>query len=189
MPDAGQGAAVPTARVFFALWPDAEVRQSLMQVALKIHRQVDGKLTRDESLHMTLLFLGDIPVERLGTLADLAATVAFEPFTLLIDKAGCWKHNRIAWVAPSTVPPKLERLVKGLERRAAAEAFAFDARPFAPHVTLVRKARCAVLDVEPLRIQWDVRELVLVRSELDSNGSRYRPIGRWPPVSQPGPTV
>jgi hypothetical protein len=34
-----------------------------------------------------------------------------------------------------------------------------------------------------------VRELVLVRSELDSSGSRYRPIGRWPPVSQAGPTV
>ncbi len=188
-PESRQGAAVPAARVFFALWPDAEARQALMQLALKIHRQVDGKLTRDESVHMTLLFLGDIPVERLGALADLADTVAFEPFTLHIGKAGCWKHNQIAWVAPSTVPPELERLVKGLERRAAAEGFAFDARPFTPHLTLVRKARCTLLDMELQRIQWDVREFVLVRSELDSNGSRYQPIGRWPPVSQAGPSV
>ena len=88
-------------------------------MALKIHRQVDGKLTREDSVHMTLLFLGDTPVERLGALAELAATVPFEAFTLDIDKAGCWKHNKIAWVAPSTTPPALARLVESLERRSS----------------------------------------------------------------------
>jgi 2'-5' RNA ligase len=178
-----------SARVFFALWPDAEVRQALMQVGLKMHRQVDGKLTREESVHMTLLFLGDTPVERLGALTELAATVPFEAFTLHIGKADCWKHNKIAWVASVITPPALTRLVDNLERRTAAEGFGFDARPFAPHVTLVRKARCVPLDLKPPRIQWDVREFVLVRSELDSNGSRYQPIGRWPPVSQARPSV
>jgi 2'-5' RNA ligase len=178
-----------SARVFFALWPDAEVRHALMQVGLKMHRQVDGKLTREESVHMTLLFLGATPVERLGALTELAATVPFEAFTLHIGKADCWKHNKVAWVAPVTTPPALIRLVESLERRTAAEGFGFDARSFAPHVTLVRKARCVPLDLKPPRIQWDVREFVLVRSELDSNGSRYHPIGRWPPVSQARPSV
>jgi 2'-5' RNA ligase len=179
---------VPSARVFFALWPDAEVRQALMQLALKIHRQVEGKLTREDSVHMTLLFLGDTPVERLGTLAELAATVPFEAFTLDIGKADCWKHNKIAWVAPLTTPPPLARLVEQLERGAAAQGFPVDPRPFAPHLTLVRKARCVPLDVKLPRIRWDVREFVLMRSELDSNGSRYHPIGRWPAgvASPPG---
>ena len=132
MPEAQQGAAAPTARVFFALWPDAEVRQALMQLALKIHRQVEGKLTREDSVHMTLLFLGDTPVERLGALAELAATVPFEPFTLDIGKAGCWKHNKIAWVAPSTTPPALARLVEGLERRAAAAGLRLRPPPLCP---------------------------------------------------------
>jgi RNA 2',3'-cyclic 3'-phosphodiesterase len=178
------------ARVFFALWPDPEVCQALMQVGLKVHRQVGGKLTHAASVHMTLLFLGHTPVERLGALTDVAASVPFEAFALRIGKVDCWKHNRIAWVAPSTTPPPLTRLVESLERRAEAEGFHFDPRPFAPHVTLVRKARCIPLDLASLDIPWGVREFLLVRSELDSDGSRYRPIGRWPPpVSQAGSSV
>ncbi len=94
-------------------------------------------------MHMTLLFLGNTPVERLGALAELAAAVPFEAFTLHIGKADCWRHNKIAWVAPSASPPALARLVESLERLAAAAGFAFDARPFVPHLTLVRKARCS----------------------------------------------
>ena len=178
-----------SARVFFALWPDAEVRHALMQVGLKMHRQVDGKLTREESVHMTLLFLGATPVERLDALTELAATVPFEAFTLHIGKADCWKHNKVAWVAPPATPPALTRLVSGLEERVAAEGFRFDRRAFAPHITLVRKAHCVPLDLKMPHIQWDVRNFVLVRSELDSNGSRYAVIGCWPRVSQGEPSV
>ena len=39
------------------------------------------------------------------------------------------------------------------------------------------------------QIESRVREFVLVQSELGSGGSRYRPIGRWPPVSQARPSV
>jgi 2'-5' RNA ligase len=191
------------------------VRQALMQLALQVHRQTDGKLTRADSVHMTLLFLGDTPVERLHMLEELAATVAFEAFTLDIAKVGCWKHNQIAWVAPPTTPPPLARLVEQLGRGAAAREFPVETRPFAPHLTLIRKARCAGLDwargvgldrargagldcacgagfdsargagldVDPPPIRWDVREFVLVRSELGQGGSRYHPIGRWPAVS------
>lgn len=178
-----------SARVFFALWPDAEVRQALMRVGLKMHRQLDGKLAREESIHMTLLFLGDTPEERLAELAAAAATVPFEPFTFTIEQADCWKHNKVAWVAPRDTPPALARLVSGLEERIAAEGLRFDRRPFAPHITLVRKARCAPLELNMPRIRWEVREFVLVRSELDSNGSRYAVSGRWPPVPQGRPGV
>ncbi len=189
MPEAGRGAGGPTARVFFALWPDPEVRQALMRVGLKMHRQLDGRLTREESVHMTLLFLGDTPEERLPALAAAAAIVPFEPFKFSIGQADCWKHNKVAWVAPPATPPALTRLVSGLEERVAAEGFRFDRRAFAPHITLVRKARCVPLDLKMPHIQWDVRNFVLVRSELDSNGSRYAVIGCWPRVSQGQPSV
>lgn len=180
-----------SARVFFALWPDAEVRQALMRVGLSMHRQLEGRLTREDSVHMTLVFLGDTPVERLGALADLAADIPFELFSLSIERAGCWKHNKVGWVAPVETPPALVRLVSDLEERAAAQHFRFDRRPFAPHLTLVRKARCAQRELQMPRIGWDVRDFVLVRSERDSNGSRYCPIGRWPQprVSQGRPSV
>jgi 2'-5' RNA ligase len=189
--------APPAPRVFFAIWPDAEVRQGLMRLALQVHRQVQGKPTRADSVHMTLLFLGSTPIERLELLAELASGVAFEAFTLDMGKVGCWKHNQVAWVAPRTTPLQLAHLVEQLERGATARGFPVESRPFAPHLTLVRKARCAgldtgrgaELDAGPPRIRWDVREFVLVRSELGQDGSRYHPIGRWPAVSQPGRDV
>jgi 2'-5' RNA ligase len=198
MSEAPRQARLPTARVFFALWPDAQVRQALMRAALSLHRRVDGKLTREESVHMTLLFLGATPTERLGALAELGASAPFEAFALDLDAADCWKHNKIAWVAPSTTPPALASLVQHLGRGAVALGFPVDSRPFAPHLTLVRKARCSPLDLEPLRIRWDVRDFVLVRSELGRDGSRYHTIGRWPPgpqaptsvsAPQPSPSV
>jgi 2'-5' RNA ligase len=160
-----------------------------MRVGLKMHRQVDGRLAREESVHMTLLFLGDTPEERLAALASAAASVPFEPFAFGVEQADCWKHNKVAWVAPRETPPALTRLVSGLEERVAGEGFRFDRRPFAPHITLVRKARCVPLELNMPHIRWDVREFLLVRSELDSSGSRYAVIGRWPPVSPDRPGV
>ena len=130
-------------------------------------------------MHLTLLFLGDVPAERIASLQAVGAAAAFEQFTLRLDRIGCWKHNNIAWIAPSEMPPALARLVDALEVGAAAEGFGFDRRPYTPHVTLVRKARCVALDqVEP--VPWPVTDFVLVRSELHGEGARYRAIGRFP---------
>jgi 2'-5' RNA ligase len=171
------------ARVFFALWPDDMVRRALSGCGEALYRQVGGKPTRAESVHLTLLFLGDVPVARVQALQAVGAGAAFEPFTLRLNRVGCWKHNQIAWAAPSQVPPALARLVQALEAGADGEGFRFDRRPYAAHVTLVRKARCVPLTrVDP--VDWPVSQFVLVRSELHSEGSRYRTIGQWPAAGE-----
>jgi 2'-5' RNA ligase len=171
------------ARVFFALWPDDAVRRALGERTEALYRQVGGKPSRAESVHLTLLFLGDVPVARLDALQAVGASAAFEPFTLRLDRVGCWKHNQIAWAAPSQIPPALARLVQTLESGVDGEGFRFDRRPYAPHITLVRKARCVALKrVDP--VEWPVHEFVLVRSELHSEGSRYETIGRWPTAAE-----
>jgi len=180
MVEAPSGRAPESARVFFALWPDDEVRHALMQLGLKLHRQLAGRLTREESVHMTLLFLGEIPVQRVEILKMLAAAVSFEPFTLPIEQAVYWRHKKLAWVGPLETPPALARLVGTLQDEAAKQGFQFDRRPFAPHITLVRKAGSGPLDVKPPHIAWRVEDFVLVRSELNNDGSRYTIIGRWP---------
>jgi len=128
---------------------------------------------------MTLLFLGEVPETRLDALHQAAAGVCVEPFLLLLDRAACWRHNRIAWVGPRRTPPALEDLVGQLRVRVAAAGFTFEGKPFAAHVTLVRNAICRALDdaIEP--IEWAVRDFVLVRSVADAEGSNYAVIGRW----------
>ena len=68
--------------------------------------------------------------------------------------------------------------VPGLEASLAAAGFAFDRRPYVPHITLVRQARAA----EPARfdrLDWPCREFVLVQSARAAQGARYEIIGRW----------
>jgi 2'-5' RNA ligase len=152
-----------------------------------MHRLLGGKATRAESIHMTLLFLGDVPAARVELLQAIGARIAFEPFTLEVNEASCWKHNKVAWVGPAQMAPALPRLVASLEAAAGAEGFAFDRRAFAPHITLVRKAHCVPLPaLAPLN--WAVGDFVLVRSELSSEGSRYSVIGRWGSRGQLSPS-
>lgn len=166
--------------MFFALWPDQSVQAQLWQHGCELHRLTGGRLTRQESIHLTLVFLGDIDVDRLEDARAAGAGAAFEPFTLSIDDAGCWNHNRVAWLAPRAAPAALLALVATLEARLQRGGFRFDARPYAPHMTVVRKARCGRFDVALAPVEWRVEDFVLVHSQLDSDGSRYTVIGHWP---------
>jgi RNA 2',3'-cyclic 3'-phosphodiesterase len=168
------------ARVFFALWPGVGVQLQLLQHGRELHRLAGGRLTRPESIHLTLVFLGDIGVDRLEDVRAAGAGAAFAPFELSIDSAGCWNHNRVAWLAPRATPAPLQALVDGLEARLQQAGFRFDARAYAPHITVIRKAHCGRIDIPIAPVEWRIEDFVLVRAQLDSEGSRYTVIGRWP---------
>ena len=62
-----------------------------------------------------------------------------------------------------------------------AARFPVEERPFAAHVTLLRHADCtSPPPAEELRIEWPVKDFVLVESELRPGGASYRILQRWP---------
>jgi 2'-5' RNA ligase len=170
----------PRLRVFYALWPDRIVNIALVDAARRMHRVVAGTRTRDDSIHLTLAFVGDVDGVQLTELMAPPADLAVTPFTLALDRWGCWARNGIAWVAPSRVPDPLRELSAGMEAWLRGSGFEMEARPFNPHITLVRKAQCATLPDSAPCLQWRVEDFVLVRSTLAPDGSRYEIIGRWP---------
>lgn len=168
------------ARVFFALWPEPAVQTALHSHGRDLQRRLGGKLTHRESVHLTLAFLGEVSLDRVGLLQEIAAAVDFQPFTLEIVSAGFWPHNKIAWLAPRSTPPALLDLVDELRGGLSDAGYRVETRAYAPHITVVRKAQPRPFDpVVPL-VEWTVHEFVLVRSVLDSEGSRYTVLGRWP---------
>ena len=168
-----------TARVFFALWPDQTVQAALHRYGQALHRTLGGKLTRADSVHLTLLFLGTVPESSLAAVHRIGDGVRFSPFSIQVDMAKCWHHNDIAWVGPSRMPAPLPAIVEQLRAGASAAGFEVESRPYAAHVTLVRKARCQPLDIGPIAVEWSASEFVLVRSRLHPAGSRYEVIARW----------
>lgn len=145
-----------------------------------MHRVVGGRRTRDDSIHLTLAFVGDVDSLRLAELLVPPAELSITRFTLTLDCRGCWPRNGIGWMAPSRVPDPLRKLAAELEAWLRDAGFELDVRPFNPHVTLVRKAQCMPLTDSTPSIEWQVEDFVLVRSTMAPEGSRYETIGRWP---------
>ena len=166
-------------RVFFALWPDPAVAESLATVASKAHALCGGRIMRVETVHLTLAFIGDIAATRIERLVQAASLVTGDAFCLCLDRFGCWRRNHIVWAGASEPPLPLLALVGQLNERLSDAGLPFDARDFAAHLTLLRNARCLPLP-QFEAIAWPVAEFVLAESQLSASGAAYTVIGRWP---------
>lgn len=171
----------PTVRLFFALWPDARVQRALDQAGRKLHAVCGGRCMRGPNVHLTLVFLGNVAVARLDDLRAVAGRVSGLRFAMTLDRLGWWRHNRVAWAAPQETPEALQGLVAQLQDGLRNAGFAFDDRPvFAPHITLLRNARCDGEEMPPLMpLEWGADEFVLVKSVTTDAGAAYEIIGRW----------
>ena len=175
-------------RVFFAIWPKDEAWRQLCDLSEKLELVCGGRRTRAESIHLTLIFLGEMETSQLDALCLAANTVKGRAFNFIVEGVRYWKFNRVVYAGTGEVPLELFDLVDSLQDTLSANGFSFDHRAFTPHITLVRKVQRYVLPkplislVEP--IVWPVSEWILVKSEQASDRSVYTPIGRWPLVSQ-----
>ena len=165
--------------MFFALWPDDGVRDALHREAQRLHRNCGGRVMRRENVHLTLAFIGDVAVERLDELKSVAGTIAGRSFEFVLDQLGYWRHNRIVWAAPQSVPGPLREIVTALESGLKQAEFEFDRRPYAPHLTLLRNAREPRV-LPALDVPWPVSDFALVQSVRDEHGSRYQVVASWP---------
>jgi 2'-5' RNA ligase len=165
-------------RLFFAVWPDEAATKALHDAAREAHVSCGGRLMRRESLHLTLAFLGEIPAGRWIDATAAAADIAVAPFTVMLDRVEYWKHNRILWAGGESEP--LAALASSLQTGLRTAGFQLETRPFVPHMTLLRDARCPAPPPLAAPIAWPVSEFTLVESKLPKAGPKYEIVGRWP---------
>ena len=180
------GDAAGRRRVFFAIWPDAAVAVVLDQLGRQTHALVGGRRMQRDTLHMTLAFIGDVPVERIEILRHAAGQVSGAAFGLHLDRLACWRRNHIVWAGCEQAPLPLLTLVGQLTDRLGEAGLPLEARSFAAHVTLLRDARCEEMPQSqsqtllPEPLVWPVGEFVLAASGSADGNARYEIIGRWP---------
>jgi RNA 2',3'-cyclic 3'-phosphodiesterase len=139
-----------------------------------------GRATRQETIHLTLAFLGEVESARVDDAIAAARSLRAPAHKLLIEQAVYWAHNRILWVGPQRTSAPMQRLARELGKALRRTGFALERRPFAAHVTLIRKAR-APRTLAPLPgVEWPVDEFVLVRSVLSKEGSQYAVLEHFP---------
>lgn len=98
-------------RVFFALWPDSQVRDAISDVFKKsIYSQSVGQVYCAENLHLTLHFLGHLTSRQIDCAMQQAANINADKFELLLNGFGCFEKPKILWLGPKEVPDRLAEL-------------------------------------------------------------------------------
>ena len=163
--------ATQSQRLFVALWPEDDVRKKLSNKQLELKLSDYGRLIPAANLHITLLFLGDVPLNEIPEIENFVKSVELTPFSFSISKIGFWPHNKIVWAGPEDTKAELEDLSNQIQ--IGLKRYVSDRRKFTPHVTLARKVRRRVqCTLTP--IEWRVEKVYLVRSVLSHKGSQYK---------------
>ena len=166
------------ARLFFALEPEEDALGLLSRCAHALAAEVGGRAMPPDKIHLTLAFLGEVGDAQAAVAEEAAAAVAARPFTLVLDRFGSFRRAGVAWAGASAPPPELGLLQGSLAVQLEARGFALEPRPFAPHVTLVRKVERPMRDAVLAPVAWRVTDFGLVRSNLGTG--KYETVRRWP---------
>lgn len=132
-----------TVRAFIAVDIGDEIRgrlDELQRKLKKVHSTV--RWTKPNAMHLTLAFLGDLPIEKIDPLKmalDHACrkTACFKLVAAGVGTFGRPRHPRVVWAGIAACPPLMQLQNKILEGLCSVE-IDFDSKPFTPHLTLGR---------------------------------------------------
>ena len=156
-------------RTFIAIEIPPDIRRRIKEHIDQLRAvfpDVRASWTREDNLHLTLKFLGNVPVTRIPALSNAVAAAAHEikPFDLAICDCGTFPpHGRpkVLWIGCADVPSASHSLDAGsagfqsasshsplplalsslhaaVEDRCAAAGFEREPRSFHPHLTIAR---------------------------------------------------
>jgi RNA 2',3'-cyclic 3'-phosphodiesterase len=167
-------------RLFFALWPSEALRERIEAGTRGILSRSAGRKIPRANLHITLLFLGEVPRLRLADVMDAAAQVEASSVELSLDRVESWPESRVLCLTAEAVPSALAQLADSLRFNLLARQFRLREHPFRPHVTLARDVPRRRESMPFPALRWRAEEFVLVDSQATRQGSQYTVIARWP---------
>ena len=168
----------PFKRLFFALDCPPAQRKAIAQWRSDLGLRA-GKPVPADNFHLTLLFLGAVPLAQINEVCEAAGKVNTPKETLKIslDRLQVWHRAGVLSLAPEQAPPALLRLVYALEQAMLPFGFEETPREFRPHLTLARDYRAP----EPESATPPGFFLRAERFALfESHKGRYRILQDWP---------
>lgn len=166
-------------RLFLAFWPDADLRQRVQALAAPALEQSRARPVPGDNLHVTLVFVGNWPVDKRGQIELVVDSLSIPDETLEFERIETWQKPGVLALVGEDCPPAVTAYQRNLSAGMAALGWTPETRPFRPHVTFGRKTRRRVRRVLDEPLAWPCHQVALVRSEAGDNGSRYRPLRIW----------
>ena len=186
-------------RLFIAISVPEAVRKEIARMQARLKRASPSgsvRWTRSEQFHITLKFLGDVPINQLETLKDSIASACAGMYPPQIAALGTGffpnrRNPRIIWIGAhddtgSTV--KLHRRMTGMlhwllpAERSEKFTGHITLGRFKPghHASIPRTVEQATVFHRQFFGQWQADEIELVRSELNSTGAEHTAIAIYP---------
>ena len=169
-------------RLFFALWPTDAVRERL---AAEVHsRAALGRAIPARNLHVTVVFLGAVPQERLADVQETARSVQKLTFggrfLLHLGRVEFWRRSNLVSLIAEQTPPELAAIVASLQSGLRERGFELREHDrFRPHVTLVRDVGRGPAAAAIAPVLWPVESFALVESKVGQRGSEYCVLEEW----------
>lgn len=165
-------------RLFFALWPTDAVRAQL-DAQVQAHAAL-GRPIPARNLHVTVVFLGAVPAERIDLVRAAAKLTLTGKFLLHLERVEFWRRAQLICLVAERTPPQLLSMVDGLRAELRQGGFELrDHDTFRPHVTLVRDVMRGPAAAGVAPVQWPVESFALVESKVGQRGSEYSVLEEW----------
>jgi len=181
-------------RLFTAIDLDDEAREAVAGLQNRLGGAFGSKPSlkwiKPHHMHLTLVFLGEVPDDRAAMMAAAFSTdIAEPPFALTFQNLGVFPPRgapRVLWLGVGQGAEALRQVQQQVATRLERLGAVLERRPFHPHLTLARWRHASPADAGPALglntgqpvARLDVRTVTLYQSRLTSAGPTYTVLAR-----------
>ena len=169
-----------TRRLFFALWPNDQIRHSIVEQFKRLPKPLYGRVIQPRNLHITMHFVGSVNEDIQTCMQTAAAKVAAERFTCKLDCFGYFSRSKTLWLGSQDTPVELTDLHNELGAALADCGYSAEKRPFKPHITLIRKCTLTEPHEADFSLAWPIDTFALIESHRDQHERNYQLIESYP---------
>ena len=171
-------------RIFFALWPEQEIRDTLQKnIKTDINYYIKTNQIRKVPIHnwhLTLAFVGNVSVDTFACCLSQGDEISAKAFSLTLDKYDYFDRPQIIWLGCERIENAWYELVNRLNVVLANCGYRPDRKRPIPHMSILRKAKrpMAIKKFKP--VTWHVNAFALIESTTTDNVTKYSVVKQWP---------
>jgi len=182
-------------RSFLAFELPDDIKSIVTRVSGEIRKSfLDVRWVRPESIHLTMVFMGDVQSEQIPPMGESLGSVCANhtSFTISLRPMGCFpniRNPRVIWLGIDGDLERMSRFRDDLQRVLSPFGIKEEERAFRPHLTLGRFKKPAKRqgEIEQMLTKYSdlsspariLNELFLFRSDLKPGGAVYTRMLSW----------
>jgi RNA 2',3'-cyclic 3'-phosphodiesterase len=186
------GKSMKKLRLFICVNLDDTLRADIYNSLSKVISDYPSlKWVKPKNLHITLKFLGDVPVDKIENIRKILTYIAnnYKEFSIELSKIGVFpdfRRPKIIWLGIFKGSEELEKIAYSLEEELEKTGFPKENKSFSSHITLARvkyiekNINNILQDISIGNWEQKVKKIELMQSSLYSTGPIYESLAEFP---------